>query len=342
MVRLTTIKDVARRAGVSPTTVSATFNGSAPVSEALKARVRAVAEELNYRPDPLARTLRRGTTTTIGFVVPDVAIPWASHLARAVQRALAERGYTMLLASNEDDPNRELQDIAVMTDNRVAGLIVAPTSHGIDYAERLTLAVRCPAVLVDRVVAPDHFDAVVDDNALGGLLIANYLHRLGHRRIGFLVGRSGISSSDERHIGLRDALAHLRIPLDPQHVRHGIHTVEGAYCAVQDIMSNRQRPTALVCLSNPSVRGAMAGLLNMGLRVPEEVSLASFDGYNPPEGWSPQITCLQQDAVTIGEHAVELLLGRIAREEPSHSETIRVKPRLFIGTSCRNVRNSSL
>ena len=147
--------------GVSPTTVSATFNGSAPVSEALKARVRAappLAEELNYRPDPLARTLRRGTTTTIGFVVPDVAIPWASHLARAVQRALAERGYhPCSWHPTRTTPTGNCQDIAVMTDNRVAGLIVAPTSHGIDYAERLTLAVRCPAVLVDRVVAPDQF-----------------------------------------------------------------------------------------------------------------------------------------------------------------------------------------
>jgi len=338
---MTTIKDVARRAGVSPTTVSATFSGSAPVSEALKARVRAAAEDMNYRPDLLARTLRRGTTTTIGFVVPDVAMPWASHLAKAVQRALADRGYTMLLASSDDDPDREFHDILAMTDNRVAGLIVAPTSHGPHYAERLCQAVRCPTVLVDRIVAPERFDAVVDDSALCGLLVANYLHRLGHRRIGFLAGRSGISASDERLAGLRDALGALGCPLDPMIVRHGIHTVEGAYAAVQDLLSRPEPPTAIVCLTNPSVRGAMAGIANMGLRVPDDVSLASFDGYNPPEGWTPQITCLKPDARKIGEQAVELLLGRIASGGGGQPRTVRVTPRLFVGTSCRNLAEPS-
>lgn len=330
---MATIRDVAKLAGVSPTTVSATLSGKAPVSAELKKRVWEAVEKANYRPDPLAQNLRRGTTTTVGFIAPDIATPWASHLARAVQKSLSDRGYNMLLASNEDDPDREMRDIALMIDHRVAGLIIAPTSLGDDYAKRFTAAVSCPAVLVDRCVAPETFDIVADDNILGGTMIADYLTRLGHRRIGFLVGRPGISASYERFDAVCAALERLGQPLDPAYCRHGIHTVEGAYMSAQELMSGLHRPTALICISNPQVQGAMAGLVNMGLRVPEDVSLVSFDGFNPPEGWSPTITCLVQDTQSLSDSAVEMLLARIA-DETRPPEERRVRPRLRVGTSC--------
>lgn len=335
---MATIRDVARLANVSPTTVSATLSGNAPVSDELKRRVWDAVEKANYRPDPLAQNLRRGQTMTVGFIAPDVATPWASHMAKAVQRSLADRGYNMLLASNEDDPDREMQDIALMIAHRVAGLVVAPTSLGEDYASRFRDAVTCPAVLVDRLVAPDKFDVVADDNALGGKLIADYLTRLGHRRIGFLVGRPGISASFERYDAVCEALSAAQNPLDATFTRHAIHTVDGAYAAVQELMAHREAPTAIICISHPQVCGAMAGLVNMGLRVPDDVSLVSFDGFNPPEGWSPLVTCLVQDTRTISELAVERLLQRLNANPAAPPEIRRVPPRLRIGTSCARPR----
>lgn len=328
-----TIKDVARLAGVSPTTVSAALSGKAAVSEELKKRVWDAVKAANYRPDPLAQNLRRGSTMTVGFLAPDIATPWASHLARAVQKSLGEKGYNMLLASNEDDPQREMRDIALMIDHRVAGLIIAPTSLGESYTDDFTRTVTCPAVLVDRCVSPETFDVVADDNALGGSLIADYLLRLGHRRIGFLVGRAGISASFERFNAVEDALERAGFGLDPAHCRYGIHTVDGAYAATQELMSAPEKPTVIVCISNSQVQGAMAGLANMGLRVPEDVSLISFDGFNPPEGWSPVITCLVQDTGSVSDHAVRLLMSRIDGTTGA-PETIRIPPRLRIGTSC--------
>ncbi|MCA0401038.1 MAG: LacI family transcriptional regulator [Proteobacteria bacterium] len=335
---MATIRDVARLAGVSPTTVSATLSGNAPVSDELKRRVWEAVEKANYRPDPLAQNLRRGSTMTMGFIAPDIAAPWASHLARAVQKSLGGHGYNMLLASNEDDPDREMRDIALMIAHRVAGLIIAPTSLGEGYAARFAAAVTCPVVLVDRHVAPHRFDAVADDNSLGGTLLADYLRRLGHRRVGFLVGRPGISASFERFDAVQAAMAQAGCPLDPNFTRHSIHTAEGAYSAVQELMSRRDRPSALICISNPQVRGAMAGLMNMGLKVPEDVSLVSFDGFNPPEGWAPVITCLVQDTQALSDAAVERLLMRIdAKGDVAGDvapEIRRIPPRLRIGTSC--------
>lgn len=334
---MATIRDVAKLAGVSPTTVSATLSGKAPVSKALQKRVWDAVKQANYRPDPLAQNLRRGSTMTVGFICPDIATPWASHLGKAMQNALRERGYNMLLASNNDDPERELQDIALMTDHRVAGLIIAPTSLGENYATRLTDAVNCPAVLVDRRVAPDQFDIVTDDNQLGGTLLADYLTRLGHRRIAFLVGRPGISASDERFKAVANRLSELGVPLNPELCRHAIHTADGAYAAVQNLMSAKERPTAIMCISNSQVQGAMAGLVNMGLSVPKDVSVVSFDGFNPPEGWSPVITCLLQDTQTVCDRVVDLLLKRIENPDSETVDHVRIQPKLSIGSSCASV-----
>jgi LacI family transcriptional regulator len=334
---MATIRDVARLANVSPTTVSATLSGKAPVSEELKKRVWAAVEKANYRPDPLAQNLRRGSTTTIGFIAPDIATPWASHLARAIQKSLSERGYNMLLASNEDDPKREMRDIALMISHRVAGLIIAPTSLGENYGDAFADAVTCPAVLVDRIVAPEKFDVVADDNQLGGTLVADYLLRQGHRDIGFLVGRPGISASYERHNAVCEALDQAGHPLKEAFTRHSIHTIDGAYSAVQELMSQASRPTALICISNFQVQGTMAGLMNMGLRVPEDVSVICFDGFNPPEGWSPVITCLVQDTEALSDLAVDALLNRISGTEKSLPKITRVRPKLKVGTSCRRL-----
>ncbi|WP_299813012.1 LacI family DNA-binding transcriptional regulator [uncultured Roseibium sp.] len=331
---MATIRDVARLANVSPTTVSATLTGSAPVSEELKKRVWEAVEKANYRPDPFARNLRMGVSTTIGFVAPDIAAPWVSHLAKAVQRSVADRGYNMLLASNEDDPEREMADIALMISHRVAGLIIAPTSLGEGYAERFATAVSCPAVLVDRVVAPEKFDAVADDNDLGGTLVAEYLLRLGHKRAAMLVGRPGISASYERFDAVKAAYAKAGHPMDDRFVCHAVHTADIAYSEVQRLMSQPQRPTVIICISNPQVQGTMAGLKNMGLRVPDDVSVISFDGFNPTEGWDPSITCLVQDTATLSNIAVDRLLARMDDKDGLKSEVFRIRPRMRIGTSC--------
>ena len=334
---MATIRDVAKLAGVSPTTVSATLSGKAPVSEALQKRVWDAVKEANYRPDPLAQNLRRGSTMTVGFICPDIAAPWASHLGKAMQNALRERGYNMLLASNNDDPEQEFRDIALMTDHRVAGLIVAPTSHGQNYAQRLVDAVSCPAVMVDRCVAPDRFDIVADDNVLGGTLLADYLVRQGHQEIGFLVGRASISASSERFDAVSARLAALGHPLNPAFCRHDVHTVEGAYSAVQDLMSAPARPSAIMCISNLQLQGAMSGLFNMGLLVPDDVSVVSFDGFTPPEGWSPIITCLLQDTQTVCDRVVELLLDRMEQPETRETRQVRIQPKLRVGTSCKRI-----
>ncbi|SDX32930.1 LacI family DNA-binding transcriptional regulator [Roseicitreum antarcticum] len=337
---MATIKDVARIANVSVTTVSATLSGSAPVSETLQKRVWDAVRAANYQPDPVAQNLRRGVSTTIGLIVPDIATPWSAHLARAMQKALSQRGFNMLFASNEDDPDREMNEIALMTAHRVAGLIIAPTSLGDKYAERLVAAVTTPAVLVDRVVAPDVFDAVADDNELGAQLLTHYLLRLGHRDIAFLSGRRGISASDERFDAFRAAMAGQGVPVREDLMCRSIFRHEHAYAEVQTLMTNAAPPTAIMCISIAQLLGTMAGLKNMGLRVPEDVSVISFDDFHPAVGWQPSITALTQDTQELSAQAAALLLARLGRganEPVQPPQIVRIKPRLCVRESCRSL-----
>ena len=331
---MTTMKDVARLAEVSVTTVSATLSGAAPVSEALQKRVWDAVAKAGYRPDPVARNLRKGTSTTIGLVVPDIAAPWAAQLARAMQQALSDRGYHMVFASSGDDPDREFREIAMMTAYKVAGLIIAPTSLGDGYADRFAATVRGPAVLVDRVLPGTQFDTVADDNLYGAQLVTRYLLRLGHRHIAFLAGRATISASYERYDAFRATLAEDGIPVREELMRQPIFHREQAYAAVQQLMSLGTPPTAIICLNVPQLKGTMEGLKNMGLQVPRDVSVISFDGSHPAEGWTPSITALSVDTETYRQQAAEFLLAQIAGARPS-GKLVRIKPLLQIRESCR-------
>ena len=333
------MKDVAKLADVSVTTVSATLSGAAPVSEALQKRVWDAVAKAGYRPDPVARNLRKGTSTTIGLVVPDIAAPWAAHLARAMQQALSDRGYHMFFASSGDDPDREFREIAMMTAYKVAGLIIAPTSLGEGYADRFAAAVSGPVVLVDRVLPGTSFDTVADDNVYGAQLLTRYLLRLGHRDIAFLAGRATISASYERYNAFRETLAEDGVLVREALMRHPIFQREQAYAAVQQLMSLSKPPTAIICLNIPQLKGTMEGLKNMGLHVPQDVSVISFDGSHPAEGWTPSITALSLDIETYSQRAAELLLAQVGGARPS-AKLVRIKPLLQIRESCRTVRQA--
>lgn len=329
---MATIKDVARIAGVSITTVSATINGR-PVSEELRKRVWAAVDAAGYHPDPIARHLRSGVSTTVGLVVPDVATPWAAHLARAMQRALSERGYNMLFASNDDDPERESREIDLFLAHRVAGLVIAPTSHGENYVEKLVARVRTPAVLVDRVLPDAPFDAVTDDNRLGAQLLTRHLLRLGHVDIAFLAGRTGISPSDERLSGFLSTLRDEGVAVRQDLVRQPVYRYEHAFGAAQQLMMLPDPPTAILTINIAQLLGTMAGLKMLGVRVPNDVSVASFDGFHPAEGWFPGITTLRQDIDGLSAKASEFLLERIGGER-GPSRIARIPPSLQVRESC--------
>ncbi|MBB4124077.1 LacI family DNA-binding transcriptional regulator [Martelella radicis] len=336
---MATIKDVAKAAGVSVTTVSATINDSAPVSAHLRARVNAAIAAVGYVPNPVARNLRLGRSRQIGLLVPDIAAPYAAGFARSMQMTLSDKGYAMFLASNGGDPARELTDIARMNDHQAAGLALLPAGLGARYAETLAAAIKCPTVIIDRVIGGAPFDCVADDNALGARLIARHLLKLGHRDIAVIAGRTGNSVSDERLEGIRATLAEAGHPIPENLICRDHPREDQALRATQDLMSRREPPTAIVTIDTVQTRGVLQGLKSMGLKAPDDVSLISFDGLHFSAGFDPEITSLDQDISAIAEAAAEMLIGRLEAGGAAGRETpprlLRLPPRLIVRASCR-------
>ncbi len=335
---MATIKDVAKAAGVSVTTVSATINDSAPVSASLRARVNAAIAAVGYVPNPVARNLRLGRSRQVGLIVPDISAPYAAGLARSMQMALSDKGYAMFLASNGGDPARELADIARMNDHQAAGLVMVPAGLGARYAVRLAETIECPSVIIDRVIEGAPFDCVADDNALGARLIARHLLQLGHRDIAVIAGRTGDSVSDERLEGLRAPLSDAERPILEALICRDHPREDQALRATQDLMSRREPPTAIVTIDTVQTRGVLQGLKSMGLKAPDDVSLISFDGLHFSAGFDPEITSLDQDIPAIAEAAAEMLIGRLeagaaGREKPPR--LLRLPSRLIVRASCR-------
>ncbi|GAB5378541.1 MAG: LacI family DNA-binding transcriptional regulator [Acuticoccus sp.] len=337
---MATIKDVAREAGVSVTTVSATINMSAPVSAELRARVMAAVEAVGYKPSPIARNLRLGQSRLVGLLVPDIASPYASSIARSLQRALSDKGYSLFFSSTQEDFSRELADIDRMSDHRVAGLALLPTCLGEDYAARLARHISCPAVIMDRVIAGTLYDSVADDNALGARIIVRHLVQLGHRDIAMIAGRTGITSSDERLDGIAAALADAGLSLAPELTVTHHQSEELAIRAVQDLMSRARRPSAIVTINSAQVRGAVQALRSMHFRAPDDVSLIAFDDFHYSAGFDPEITSLTQDIKAIAGAAAEMLVERVELakgETPPPPRLCRFAPTLIVRSSCRAV-----
>jgi len=332
---MATIKDVARLADVSVTTVSATINGTAPVSKKLQQQVWDAINEVGYKPNPVARDLRSGTSTTIGLIVPDIASPYSANLAKSMQLALSRLGYRMFFSSNDDDPEREAQDIDVLMRHRVSGFAIMPTSLGDGYTQKIERAIKAPAVLVDRILPNSRFSAVTDDNQHGARLLVRYLVKLGHRDIAILTGRPGISSSDERLEGFLETAAEAGISIREDLVCRAVHRTEQALMATQQLMTLASPPTAILSINIAQTRGIMIGLKNMGLSAPRDVSVASFDGFHASEGWTPGITSLSQDMQMISDKAASLLLAAVNGTDAGQKPvTLRVPPRFEIRESC--------
>ncbi len=341
---MATIRDVARAAGVSVTTVSAAINESAPVSAALKARVMEAIRLVGYTPNPVARNLRLGHSNLIGLSVPDIASPYAASIAKSLQIALSDKGYSMFFASNGDNYARELADVARMVEHQVAGLAVLPTCLGPDYTENLVARINCPSVFMDRIVPGAPYDCVADDNHLGARLIVTHLLQLGHRAIAMIAGRIGISSSDERLQGVSNALAQAGHPLAPEFTRTHHQTEEHGFRAVQDLMARSNRPSAIITINAAQTRGAVKALRSMQFACPRDVSLISFDGFHFSSGFEPEITSLEQDIAGIGEATSAMLVERLARARNPQAgadeippRLLRLAPKLIVRSSCRAV-----
>lgn len=325
---MATMKDVAERAEVSITTVSHVVNGTRFVSEKVRDRVTRTMKELGYQPNVLARGLRRGESSTVGLIVPDVTNPYFAEIARSVEDACAERGYGVILCNSDGRPERQEQAVEVLASNRVGGLIlvnVGMTRREAALFEGLSI----PMVMLDRDIPGFPVDSIQIDNALGGRQATEHLLSLGHRRIACLAGPSQVSPSGDRVEGYRQAMKEAGLEVDPALVFTGDFTAEsGHVCARQLMAGDGPMPTALFSCNDLMAFGAITAFSEKGLKVPDDISVVGFDDIRLASYFNPTLSTVAQPRHEMGQMAVKILLERMRQTSEFQGRHVLLETKL--------------
>jgi LacI family transcriptional regulator len=302
--------DVAALAGVALKTVSRVVNNEPGVSPALEARVRSAIEQLSYRRDANAATLRRRgrKTQTIGLVLEDVSNPFSSALHRAVEDAARERGVLVFAGSCDEDPDRERELIGSFRDRRVDGIIVVPAAHDHSYLHEERRA-GTALVFVDRRARHLDADSVVSDNFGGALNAVTHLLEHGHRRVAFLGDLLSISTAQERLRGYTHALEIAGIAYDDGVVRTELRSPDVAAAAVDEMLALPHPPTAFFTAQNLLTIGGVRALRRA--RRQREIALIGFDDVSLADMLDPAISVVAQDPQALGRVAADQLFGRL-------------------------------
>jgi len=309
-----TIEDVARAAGVSRQTVSRAINDQGEISPQTRSRVLRIVEELGYRPSGIARGLATHRTRTLGLVVPDVANPFFSDVARGAEQVAYAEGYNVFLCNTEEDPQRELAVLRSLEGQRVDGVVLC-SSRLDDLELRSVVARHSVVVLVNRRLEsegePDRIGVVVLDDVAGGRMAVQHLLDGGHRAVGFLAGPPASRSGRWRIEGYRAALADAGVPGSPAWMVHCPADVDGGHQAAGDLLALHPELTALCCYNDLVAVGALQACVDLGRRVPDDVAVIGFDDIMLAALVTPPLTTCRVPRYELGAQAMRLLLAQI-------------------------------
>jgi len=310
-----TIRDVARKAGTSPATVSRVLTGSANVRpEKREAVLRAIAE-LNYTPNLMARGLKTQRTHILGVIINNIQDVFYSTVAKGIQDFATEQGYLLLIADTTDDLDRERKMLQLMRDQGAEGILFAPLGGNQDLVAELQKE-GVALMAVDRTLDGVKLPAVLVDNYLGAKKAVAHLLDQGFQRIALINSHKSITTYQERERGYRTALEETGASVDEGLVmRGGAHRRDGKEM-MQALLARRPWPDAVFAASGSLALGALAALTHQGVRVPEDMGFAVFDDFDYFAILSPTMTAVRQPAYEVGRTAAALLLGAIFEDKP--------------------------
>ncbi|NLF66321.1 MAG: LacI family transcriptional regulator [Chloroflexi bacterium] len=332
---MASIMDLARRAQVSPTTVSRVLNNSShPVSEAVRQRVLQAARELDYRPNALARAMITRRTQIVGVIVGDSSDPYFSTIVRGIETEARAHGYLVIICNTDRDPLVEQTHLRLLHDYQVDGIIFAGGSrHDCNSLSTVLDELRQDDVALvalnpHTVVAAE----VRVDNVAAAREMTEHLLALGHRRIALIGGPEELTTTADRLQGYRQALAAAGVPFDPELVWPGAFTFESGVQAARRYLATADRPTALFAANDQTAIGAMAVLRQAGIRIPEDVSVAGFDDIEQARYVFPTLTTISVPMHRLGVEGMRHLLDQLAGKEP---------PELLCLPYCLQIRDST-
>jgi LacI family transcriptional regulator len=325
------LDDVARRAGVSRSTASRALNGIGELSPETRKSVVRAAEALDYRPSPLARSLRTRRSHTVGLVVPTVSHSFYAAVTNGAQSVLEEHGWRLILVDSGDNAEAVSRAVQTLLDHEVDGVLMSTTPVGADRFNALLDGTPC--VFIDEVAPGAGVGNVVLENERGIQMLVDHMIGHSHTRIAFLGGPSDRTSGDERLRGFLDAMERNRLEAVPELVRECEWTIASGFRQAADLLALDPRPTAIITASGELGLGALVAARRARISIPRDLALACFDDLYFAPLLEPSLTAIAYDTPSIGQAGARLLLAAIDGQRAPQRET-RIDVELVRRRSC--------
>ena len=332
-----TIKDIARQAGVSHTTVSRALLGSNLISSGTAERIRRIAADMGYRPSAAARSLKTNRSEVLGVIVSNIDDPYFSEVLQGVETTAQESGYSLFIAASQRNPERERAIVEAMVEHRVEGVIICSSSFTAEQARNFA-EYDVPIVAVNNQASEDYRYSIYHDDVAGSRQVTAHLIELGHRIIVYLGNAESGRTNHDRLLGFQSAMKASGLGTSASYLQTaeygGPSAIEGA---VHRFLALEPKPTAIVCYNDMMAIEAMNVLHRLGLAVPDDISITGFDNIIFSAYTQPALTTFDQPKRFIGEEAGRLLLGLVGKgegkESPAESNVRILRGKLLVRES---------
>ncbi|CDH20563.1 transcriptional repressor for ribose metabolism (GalR/LacI family) [Xenorhabdus bovienii str. kraussei Quebec] len=325
---MATMKDVARLAGVSTSTVSYVINDNRYVSERVKKKVNAAIDELNYAPSALARSLKIKKTKTIGMLVTTSNNPFYAEIVRGVERNCYERGYSLILCNTEGDVTRLIRSMETLLQKRVDGLLIMCSENAILPNDFLLRYPLIPMVTMDWSPFYVSSDVIKDNSLLGGELATSYLISRGFRKIACIAGPQDKTPARQRLAGYRKAMKDAQLEIPEGYEIHSDFEFAGGLSSMEQLLQLSKPPEAVFAGNDAMAIGAYQALHRAGLSVPDDISVIGYDDISMAPYMTPPLTTIHQPKDELGKLAIDTLLYRMGNPESEPKQLI-LKPKLI-------------
>ena len=317
---MATMKDVAKEAGLSLGTVSNVINNLSTVTEENRMKVMEAIKKLKYRPNIAARTLKTNTSKSIGLIIPDITNPFYPELARGVEDAAREFGYTVFLCNNDRDAIKERQYSDAFVEKNVDGIILVKSS--LTYSVLNEIAEKCKIVLIDYSGENPQFDSIDVDDYKGAIQAMTFLHQNSHQRIAFIGGVPDSKSSKSRMQAYVNFLNEKKLKIDDLLIKEGRFDWQSGYNAALELLNLPIPPTAIFAANDLMAIGAIKAIRERHLQVPYDISVIGYDDIGMAALCTPELTTIRQPKYEMGTLSVEMLIKRV--ENAIVEETVKI------------------
>lgn len=331
---MSSMNEVAKKAGVSVATVSRVLNNSNSVNEATRTKITKAIKDLNYQPNRVAKRLRSKSISSnlIGVLIPDIQNPFYVDVLRGIEDVASTKNYAIIMCNFGQDKEKERMYLEILQSESIDGLVAAPASETDPQLKKM-LANGMPVVCVDRGLKDSNVDVVLVDNVSGAYKAVDHLIKSGYKRIAYISGMPTIPSTILRGEGYRKALEDNNIEFDPELVKSGDSKHESGVKLCEELLSMPTPPDAFFTGNNLITLGALETIHKRGLRIPEDTAILGFDDMQWASSLNPPLTAVRQPAYEMGKRAAELLIQRI--NDPSRQNIQMImNADLIVRSSC--------